>query len=256
MSKTNTKIRLFVGDDLAEGARVAASEAHAHYILHVMRCGAGQPVALFNGRDGEWWASVTIPAKRSVQFDVKARSRAQDRNPDLWLAFAPIKRMDFLAEKASELGVAALLPVFTQRTDIKRVNIRRLQAHAVEAAEQCARLSVPSVRTPELFEQFIAAWPKERHLYSLDESGGGLPIAQALTGTRPQPCGFLTGPEGGFAQSELDALGQLSFATAVGLGPRLLRAETAAIAALACWQALVGDWVPAPQGSPASGAQH
>ncbi len=246
MSKTNTRIRLFVDGDLGEGARIAASEAQAHYLLHVMRCGPGQSVALFNGRDGEWWASVAVPAKRRVHFDVKTRSRSQGPSPDLWLAFAPVKRANFLAEKASELGVAALLPVFTLRTDIKRVNIGRLQAHAVEAAEQCARLSVPPVRTPVSFEQFIAAWPQERRLYFLDESGGGMPIAQALTGTSLHPCGFLTGPEGGFAQSELDALRQLPFATAVGLGPRLLRAETAAVAALACWQALVGDWAPAP----------
>ena len=225
---------------------VTASEAQAHYLLHVMRSKLGQPVTLFNGRDGEWRASITLPKKRNVQFDVESRVRAQDRGPDVWLAFAPVKRADFLAEKASELGVAALLPVITDHTDVKRVNIARLQAHAVEAAEQCARLSVPPVHAPESFDQFIAGWPQERPLYFLDESGGGLPIAEVLMGTGPKPCGFLTGPEGGFAQSELDALRQLPFATSVGLGPRLLRAETAAIAALACWQALAGDWAPTP----------
>tara|TARA_R110000868_G_scaffold153698_4_gene379302 strand:- start:1904 stop:2671 length:768 start_codon:yes stop_codon:yes gene_type:complete len=244
MSKTNARIRLFVDEGLTEGALVTASEAQAHYLLHVMRCKPGQPVALFNGRDGEWWASLAIPTKRSVQFDVEKLSRVQDSAPDLWLAFAPVKRVDFIAEKASELGVAALLPVFTQRTDIKRVKVERLQAHALEAAEQCSRLSVPTVHTPCSFDQFVTEWPVDRRLYFLDESGGGAPIAQALMSATREPCGFLTGPEGGFAQSELDALRQLPFATAVGLGPRLLRAETAAIAALACWQALVGDWVP------------
>ncbi len=244
MSKTNSRIRLFVDEDLTEGALVTASEAQAHYLLHVMRCKTGQPVALFNGRDGEWWASLAIPTKRSVQFEVEMQSRKQDSAPDLWLAFAPVKRVDFIAEKASELGVAALLPVFTQRTDIKRIKIERLQAHALEAAEQCSRLSVPPVHPPRTFDQFVADWPEGRRLYFLDESGAGLPIAQALTSATREPCGFLTGPEGGFAQSELDALRQLPFATAVGLGPRLLRAETAAIAALACWQALVGDWAP------------
>lgn len=246
MSKTNSRIRLFVDEDLSEGVYVAASEAQAHYLLHVMRRKSGQSVALFNGRDGEWRARITLPKKRVVQFDVESRIRVQDHGPDLWLAFAPVKRADFLAEKASELGVAALLPVITDHTDVKRVNITRLQAHAVEAAEQCARLSVPPVHSPESFGQFIAGWPPERRLYFLDESGGGLPIAEALMGTGPKPCGFFTGPEGGLAQSELDALRQLPFATAVGLGPRLLRAETAAIAALACWQALAGDWASTP----------
>jgi 16S rRNA (uracil1498-N3)-methyltransferase len=180
-----------------------------------------------------------------VQFDVEVISRPQDVGPDLWLAFAPVKRADFLAEKASELGVAALLPVMTDHTDVRRVNVERLQAHAIEAAEQCSRLSVPPIRAPESFEKFLTNWPSERQLYFLDESGGGAPIAEALRGIGPKPCGFLTGPEGGFTQSELDALRQLPFATAVGLGPRLLRAETAAIAALACWQALAGDWVSA-----------
>jgi 16S rRNA (uracil1498-N3)-methyltransferase len=246
MSKTNSRIRLFVSGDLEEGACITASDAQSHYLLHVMRCKSDQAVALFNGRDGEWWANVTLPTKRSVQFNVETRARAQDHDPDLWLAFAPVKRSDFLAEKASELGVAALLPVITDRTSIRRVNVARLQAHAVEAAEQCARLSVPPVREPESFEQLITGWPHERHLYFLDESGRGRPIAEVLMRIDSAPCGFLTGPEGGFSQSELDALRQLSFATAVGLGPRLLRAETAAIAALACWQALAGDWAPVP----------
>ncbi len=244
MSKTNARIRLFVDGELAEGVLVAASDAQTHYLLHVMRCKPGQPVALFNGRDGEWWASLAIPTKRSVQFEVEKQCRVQDIAADVWLAFAPVKRVDFIAEKASELGVAALLPVFTQRTDIRRVNVDRLQAHAVEAAEQCSRLSVPPVHSPSSFDQFIAAWPQDRRLYFLDESGGGVPIAKGLLSATREPCGFLTGPEGGFAQSELDALRQLPFANAVGLGPRLLRAETAAIAALACWQALVGDWAP------------
>ncbi len=232
--------RLYIEDALQAGAAIAASEGHAHYLLHVMRASAGTVVKLFNGRDGEWEATVAIPAKKRVQFDVTRQTRAQVPMPDLWLAFAPVKRIEFMAEKASELGVAVLQPVFTRHTDITRVNVERLRANATEAAEQCERLTVPVVHEPVSFDKLIADWPTDRTLYVLDETGGGIPIAKALTA--PHPAGFLTGPEGGFAQSELDALRQLPFVTAVGVGPRILRAETAALAALACWQALVGDW--------------
>ncbi len=232
--------RLYVEASLDAGAAVAASEGQAHYLLHVMRAGAGTLVKLFNGRDGEWEATLSLPAKKRVQFDVTRQTRPQTPMPDLWLAFAPVKRIEFLAEKASELGVAELQPVFTRHTDITRVNVERLRANATEAAEQCERLTVPTVHEPVSFERLIAAWPKDRRLYVLDETGGGIPIAAALT--VHEPAGFLTGPEGGFAQSELDALRQLPFVTAVGVGPRILRAETAALAAVACWQALLGDW--------------
>ena len=245
MSKTNSRIRLYIDDDLVAGAQIAASDSHVHYLLHVMRCRSGDSVSLFNGRDGEWRANIVIPKKREIRFDVKAQLLEQSHGPDVWLAFAPVKRADFLAEKASELGAAALWPVITDHTDVRRINVQRLQAHAIEAAEQCSRLTVPPVHEPRKFESFLAEWPRGRRLYFLDESGGGRPIAQALMDDDPVPCCFLTGPEGGFAQSELDALRQLPFAKAIGLGPRLLRAETAGIAALACWQALTGDWKPA-----------
>ncbi len=235
--------RLYTDTPLAPGAGVDATDEQAHYLLHVMRLTAGSQVLLFNGRDGEWRASVTIPAKRRVHFELAAQTRAQQAEPDLWLAFAPIKRVEVLAEKASELGVSALLPVFTRHTDVTRVNIARLNANAVEAAEQCERLTVPRVHDAVSFDAFLAAWPPSRILYVLDETGGGVPIAHALAACEPgAPCGLIAGPEGGFAQSELDALRQLPFARFVGLGPRILRAETAVLAAVACWQALVGDW--------------
>ncbi len=244
MSKTNSRIRLFVEGELAESVLIDAREAQAHYLLHVMRCKEGQEVFLFNGLDGEWCASIRMSAKKKVVFEVLRKSRDQDNGPDLWIAFAPVKRADFLVEKASELGVSTILPVITQRTDVRRVNTGRLQTHAIEAAEQCSRLSVPPVREAVKFEQFIADWPPARRLFFLDETGQGGPIGKVLSASPREPSGFLTGPEGGFAQSELDALRQLPFSTPVGLGPRLLRAETAAIAALSCWQAIVGDWVP------------
>ena len=235
--------RLYLDTPLAPGASVAATEEQAHYLLHVMRKAAGDEVLLFNGRDGEWRATLSVPAKRRVQFELGAQTRVQKPEPDLWLAFAPVKRIEVLAEKASELGVSALLPVFTRHTDVTRVNIPRLAANAVEAAEQCERLTVPRVHDAVSFDAFLAAWPPARILYVLDETGGGTAIAAALATSRPgAPCGFIAGPEGGFAQSELDALRQVPFARFVGLGPRILRAETAVLAAVACWQALVGDW--------------
>jgi len=235
-------IRLFVDADLDVGAAVAASEGQAHYLLHVMRVAAGAAVLLFNGRDGEWQAEVIIEGKRRVAFKATHRTREQTREPDLWVAFAPVKRVEFLAEKAAELGVAELLPVFTRHTDVRRVNTVRLRANVIEAAEQSERLSIPQIHEPVSFDAFLAAWPMERRLYFLDETGAGAPIADVLKASTPEPAGFLTGPEGGFAQSELDALRQLPFATPLGLGPRILRAETAALAAVVCWQALLGDW--------------
>jgi 16S rRNA (uracil1498-N3)-methyltransferase len=164
--------------------------------------------------------------------------------PDLWLIFAPIKRapLDWLVEKATELGVAALLPVWTARTQVERVNLDRLRAHAVEAAEQSERLSVPELRAPEPLDRLLAAWPGERRLIVCDESGAGEPISDAAARLRPGPAALLVGPEGGFDETELDAIGKLSFVTRVGLGPRVLRAETATLAAVAVFQAIAGDW--------------
>ncbi len=236
------RTRLFIDDPLSGGAQIAASDAHAHYLLHVMRAKVGEQVCLFNGSDGEWQATVSMPGKKRVDFAVEKLLRPQTPEPDVWMAFAPIKRIEFLGEKATELGASALQPVMTRRTDISRVNTQRLLANAVQAAEQSDRLTVPTVHPSIDFDQLLAVWPATRRLYFLDETGGGLPAAQAFREYKDTSVGFLTGPEGGFEQSELDALRQLPFATAVGLGPRVLRAETAALAALACWQAQAGDW--------------
>lgn len=242
------RTRLFVDAPLAAGAAVEASEGQAHYLSHVMRAKAGEAVALFNGRDGEWGARVAFPAKRRVHLDVGEKLREQTATPDVWLVFAPVKRIEFLVEKATELGVAQLHPVSTRRTTIGRVNRMRLTAHCMEAAEQSDRLSVPEISEARPFLDVMGAWPQDRKLFFLDETGGGAPIAHVLANATADanvkgPCAFLTGPEGGFDQSELNALRRLPFATAVGLGPRILRAETAALAALACWQAFCGDWV-------------
>ena len=240
--------RLFVEADLSEGAEIALSEAQAHHLRHVMRRAEGAPLLLFNGRDGEWRGRLGLPGKKAASATVGARSRGQMAEPDLWLCFAPIKRarIDLIAEKATELGVAVLQPVVTQHTAVERVNVGRLRANAVEAAEQTERLTVPDVRESIDLGRLLDSWPSERRLLMCDETGGGSPIAEVLAAldneSRQAPWAILTGPEGGFSADELAALRRIKNVTSVGLGPRILRADTAGVAALACWQALVGDW--------------
>ena len=241
-------MRLFVQDDLAAGANVTLGEQQAHYLRNVMRCEAGAALKLFNGRDGEWRAALGFQGKKGAMAAVEALEREQAREPDLWLCFAPIKRarIDYIAEKATELGVAVLQPVLTRHTAVERVNVERLHANAIEAAEQTERLSVPEVRGPIELAKLIAAWPAGRRLLICDETGGGPPIAAALSAldakAKAAPWAILIGPEGGFAREELDSIRKVKDVLAVGLGPRILRADTAALAAVACWQSLVGDW--------------
>ena len=240
--------RLFVASDLAAGVEAPLSEAQAHYLRHVMRRDNGAPLLLFNGRDGEWRGTLSLSGKKAASVAVGERTRDQAAEPDLWLCFAPIKRarIDYVAEKATELGVAVLQPMLTQHTAVERVNVERLRANAIEAAEQTERLSVPEVREPVELMKLLADWPAERRLLMCDETGGGPPIADVLgkldDKARAAPWGIVIGPEGGFSAGELAALRRMKDVTAVGLGPRILRADTAALAALACWQALVGDW--------------
>lgn len=244
MTRVKPARRLFVAPPLAEGASFDLTEAQAHYIGHVMRLTVGDDIAVFNGRDGEWRAVVSHLRKARCSLRVLERLRPQVREPDLWLAFAPLKRtrIDLLAEKAGELGAAVLWPVITARTNAERVNTERLMSIAIEAAQQCGRMTVAEVREPATLTKVLDQWPQSRRLFVLDESGAGLPIAAALQKHGDESCGFLIGPEGGFAPEEAAQWRRLSFVTAIGLGPRLLRAETAAMAALACWQALAGDW--------------
>ena len=240
-------MRLFIADDLGGGAAIALGREQSHYLANVMRADAGDRVALFNGRDGEWQSEITSLGERAADLRVTGRLRPQAVEPDLWLAFAPIRRgrIDFVAAKATELGVARLIPVMTARTQMTRINTGRLRANAVEAAEQCERLTVPHVSEPVPLTDLLTTWPADRRLLVGDETGGGQPIAEAAgdiaTGAN-LPCGVLVGPEGGFAADELDALGKLAFVTKVGLGPRVMRADTAAIAALSVIQAIAGDW--------------
>jgi len=238
--------RLYVAAGLASNVEVELDRAHAHYLRSVLRLDAGAAIAAFNATDGEWLCRVAEFGKRGARLMVEAQLREPEpeAEPDLWLIFALIKRapLDWLVEKATELGVAALLPVWTARTHAERVNLDRLRAHAVEAAEQSERLSVPELRTPERLDRLLAAWPRARRLVVCDESGAGEPISDAAARLPPGPVALLVGPEGGFDETELDAIGKLSFVTRVGLGPRVLRAETATLAAVAVFQAIAGDW--------------
>ena len=238
--------RLFVDGPLAAGAALALPPPQAHYVTRVMRRRPGDALLLFNGRDGEWRGEIGA-ARKGCAVTVAERTRPQAAGPDVWLVFAPVKRapIDLIATKATELGAAALCPVITRHTAVGRVNLDRLRANAVEAAEQCGRLDVPDCRAPVALGDLVAAWPDGRRLLLCDETGGGAPIAAALAGAAREPTApwaVVAGPEGGFADDEVRALAALPGALRVSLGPRILRAETAALAALACWQAQLGDW--------------
>ncbi len=247
--------RLYVGPDLAEGAGISIEGDQAHYLARVLRLGAGAAVRLFNGRDGEFDARIAGLTKGKVDVEIVMRMRAQAGVPDLWLMFAPLKkaRTDFLVEKATELGVAELRPVFTERTDAETVRVDRLQRIAIEAAEQTERLDIPHVRDAVKLEQALAGWDNSRLLVYADEAGdeGGKPwggeagrappLAQQMKDVGKKAA-ILIGPEGGFSMAERQRLRSLPYMRPVGLGPRILRAETAAVAALALYQAIAGDW--------------
>lgn len=252
MSATKPKARLFVQKPLGHDGQVILEGQQAHYLSHVMRATTGEAILLFNGRDGEWLARISTQGRQRCALDVVLCTRPQQPDRGPWLLFAPLKKSatDFLIEKATELGAARLWPIMTKRTVVTRVNLERIQSNVIEAAEQCERLSVPRVMAPANVSALSDVWPSERPLLVLSEHGDGMPIAEALGRRRatdaPLAAGFLTGPEGGFTGSELDELARLPFVTAVSAGPRILRAETAAVAALVCWQALVGDWYEPP----------
>jgi 16S rRNA (uracil1498-N3)-methyltransferase len=234
----STTPRLFVAGALAAGGALTLDGPQAHYLGSVMRRQPGDWVRLFNGEDGEWAAQVTAVAKRSLSLHLNHQSAPQEVPPDLWLCAAPLKkgRIDWLAEKACELGVARLLLVTTQRTVVDKVNLDRLQAHMIEAAEQCGRTHVPAIAAPVSLNALLRDWPAGRALIFADETGGE-PLAAT---TAPPPAAILIGPEGGFTPAERGAIRACPAAVPVSLGPRILRADTAAVAAIAVWQALQG----------------
>ena len=238
------KIRLYVEQPLGQGQTVPLDRAQAHYLFGVMRQATGDAVLVFNGQDGEWRARVMEAGKRGGLIKAEERTAPQNDPPDLWLLFAPIKkaRTDFIVEKAAEMGAARIVPVQTEFTNAERIRQDRLQAHAVEAAEQCGGTFVPEVTGLQRLDRLIADWPKDRRLMFCDEALAGQ--ASALSGNlvRGAPWAILIGPEGGFSQAERDRLSALPFAHAVSLGPRVLRADTAAVAAMTVWQQHLGDW--------------
>jgi 16S rRNA (uracil1498-N3)-methyltransferase len=236
------KVRLYV--ESALGARIQPDAQQAHYLLHVMRAKAGDRVLLFNGRDGEWSARIDAVTRKSCTLVCERQTEAQTDTPDIWLVFAPIKKTpgDYVAQKATELGVRVLQPVYTHRTIARRVNLERLHANAIEAAEQSGRLTVPEAREPLDLEKLLASWPRERNLLFCDEAGDAPPIRDALAQAPDGPWAVLTGPEGGFDDSERAMIRALPCVVPVTLGVRILRADTAALAALAIWQSIKGDW--------------
>ncbi|WP_417588491.1 16S rRNA (uracil(1498)-N(3))-methyltransferase [Pararhodobacter oceanensis] len=234
------KVRLYVEQALAQGQPIAVSQSQAHYLGNVMRLGAGDMVALFDGVNGEYRAEIAQLGKRGGTLTCAAQTAPQMMPPDLWLLFAPIKktRTDFIVEKAVELGAARILPVQTRFTNAERIRRDRLQAHAVEAAEQSGGTFVPEVADLTPLAKLLATWPHDRALWWADESLAGRPAIEPA----PAPAAVLIGPEGGFSDAERAQIAALPFVRRLSLGPRILRADTAAVSALTLWQAQHGDW--------------
>ncbi len=233
--------RLFVETPLSEAARIVLPAPASHYLGQVMRRGDGDAVRLFDDRSGEWLGRIDGGGRKALGVRIERRLSVREAVPDLWLCVAPLKRgrIDWLAEKACELGVARLVPVLTRRTVVDKLNLDRLRAHMVEAAEQCGRTALPELAEPVTLTALLAGWPAERALLFADETGGAplLDVARA----NPAPCAILIGPEGGFTPDERAAIRALAQARAISLGPRILRADTAAAVAVGVWQAVAGD---------------
>jgi len=231
--------RLYVRQALREGALVTLDAMQANYLGNVLRLGAGAELLLFDGETGEWLARIAEAAKKRMSLSIARKTREPEIIPDLWLAFAPVKRArtDWLVEKATELGAARLVPVMTQRTVAERVRLDRLESIAIEAAEQCGRTRVPQILAPMPLRRLVEELDPARHFYFADENGGE-PLTSAY---EEGPAVILVGPEGGFTEEER-AFVRASGASAISLGPRILRAETAALAAIAGYMAIAGDW--------------
>ena len=236
--------RLFLDAPLEAGCTIACTHDQANYLRNVLRMGSGTTVLVFNGRDGEWRATLDATAKRGANLHITEQTRAQTTGPDIDYLFAPLKRsrLDYMVQKVTEMGVARLRPVITQHTIAERVNSERMRANAIEAAEQCGVLRVPDVSAPERLENILANWVPSRTIIFCDERASEQnPIAR-LGRLAPSPVAVLIGPEGGFSADERASLTRRSFVVPISLGPRIMRADTAAVAALAIVNAVLGDW--------------
>jgi 16S rRNA (uracil1498-N3)-methyltransferase len=247
MARTDfTSPRLFIDAPLYDGARLALGAEQANYLLNVLRLRDGARVLVFNGRDGEFVTSLAAASRKSATLAVGARLRPQESGPDLDYLFAPLKhaRLDYMAQKAVEMGARRLRPVMTRRTQVSRVNLERLRANAIEAAEQCGVISIPDIESDTPLERALADWPNDRLLIFCDEEAPLADPIAALSGAaeRSRALALLIGPEGGFDETERAALLRLPNVLRLSLGPRILRADTAAVAALALIQARLGDW--------------
>ncbi len=244
MARKRAKIRLFVEGSLGAGQGIVVTKEQANYLFNVMRLKTGDNVLLFNGRDGEWQAEVVEAGKRAGKLACRAQTAPLQRPPDLWLLFAPIKkaRTAFIVEKATELGAARIMPVLTDFTNTDRIQTDRLRAYAMEATEQCGGTFIPEVTDIQKLADVLDDWPEDRRIMFCDESRAALPVAQALAKEKAGKWAIVIGPEGGFSPDEIERLRGMKQVTSVTLGPRILRADTAAVAALVAWQSALGDW--------------
>lgn len=241
----NRNIRLYVDKELFSGNIIELSEAHSHYLYTVMRCQTGEKIKCFNEKNGEFLSTIsTINKKKSILEINKCLRFPPKEGADIWLIFSPLKKdcMDFIIEKSVELGVSAIIPIITQRTNSDRIRLDRIRAQIIEATEQCDRLNVPQVYPLSKLSELISSFATNRILYFMDERRKGSDIVELFKRNRNKPSAILIGPEGGFSDEEADMLNKSSFVKNVSLGPRILRAETAAIASLAIWQSIAGDW--------------
>lgn len=239
--------RLYLRAPLSAGARVALDRAQANYLVNVLRLSPGAELHVFNGRDGEWQAELLAANRKAYELAVTGPTRPQPPAPDLHYIFAPLKhaRLDYMVEKSVEMGAGRLRPVFTQHCQVSRVNAKRMEANAIEAAEQCGLLSIPAIDEPIALRALIDGWAEKeggRRIIFCDEGSENSDPQAILSAVEPSPIAILVGPEGGFSKEEQQLLRSLPFVTALPLGPRIMRADTAAIAALALYQAILGDW--------------
>jgi len=237
------QIRLYIPQRLALYQKVVLEENQSHYLIHVMKLKKDETINCFDNQSGEYICEAVEIGKKQVTIEVIKQIKPFQQVPDIWLLFAPVKKdnTDFIIQKATELGVRKIIPIQTRYTISERIKKERFEAQAIEASEQCRRVDVPEIENMIKFDEIIKKWDKNRTLYYMDETLNSIQVSEAFV-KAPAPCAVLIGPEGGFSDKEMQQLRQLSFAKGVCLGKRILRAETAVVASLACWQALSGDW--------------